>query len=149
MKFVKKFLAAALFAGALAGCSRSDDSTAAGAPETVSVELKEGSVSPDKRSLQAGKVTFKAKNTGTVAHELVILRTDLPVGTLKVVDKKVEEEEVGAVIGEIEEFPPNTEKEGTLDLPAGDYVLFCNIEEHYQNGMRAALTVGKPKKRAS
>jgi len=124
------------------------------APETVSVELKEGSVTPDKASISnAGKVTFKVKNTGTVAHEMVILKTDLPADALIVGEGKVKEEAVGKVIGEIEEFPPNAEKEITLDLSAGRYVLFCNVVEsgqtegHYQKGMRAAFTVGSVSRR--
>lgn len=132
-----------LFASALAGCGGSGSPGSAGSPaEKVSVELKQWSVTPDKVQLAAGSVIFKAKNTGTVAHELVILRTDLPADALPVVDKKVEEEKVGKKIGEIEEVAPGTEKEVTLDLPAGSYVLFCNVEEHYQNGMRSAFTVG-------
>ncbi|MFY9269095.1 MAG: HmuY family protein [Candidatus Manganitrophaceae bacterium] len=152
MKFLKQGLPLPLvglgwllFMGALAGCGGGSDSpSSAGSPaEKVSVELKEWSITPDKATLAAGgNVTFKAKNTGTVAHELVILKTDLPVDALTVVDKKVEEEKVGTVINEIAEFAPGTEKEITLDLPAGSYVLFCNVEEHYQNGMRVAFTAG-------
>jgi uncharacterized cupredoxin-like copper-binding protein len=29
-----------------------------------------------------------------------------------------------------------------LDLAAGHYVLYCNLEGHYLGGMYAALTVG-------
>jgi uncharacterized cupredoxin-like copper-binding protein len=119
-----------------------------GTPVTVSVELKEGSLTPDKTFIpNAGKIKFKVKNTGTVAHEMVILKTDLPAATLIVAEGKVQEEAAGKVIDEIEEFPPNTEKEITLNLSAGRYVLFCNVlesgqtEGHYQKGMRAAFTV--------
>ena len=128
----------------------------AGGHETVLVELKEGSLTPDKASIpNAGKVTFKVKNTGTVAHEMVILKTDLPANALIVSEGKVKEEAAGKVIGEIEEFSPNAENEITLDLAAGNYVLFCNVVEngqakgHYQQGMRAAFTVGSVSKRKS
>ena len=30
----------------------------------------------------------------------------------------------------------------TLDLKPGKYVLVCNIEKHYAQGMRSAFTVG-------
>jgi len=78
----------------------------------------------------------------------VILKTDFPADALTVSGGKVKEEAVGKVIGEIEEFPSNMEKEITLNLSAGRYVLFCNVlesgqtEGHYQKGMRAALRVG-------
>jgi len=123
----------------------------AGIHETVSVALREGSVTPNKGSIpQAGPVTFQVKNLGTVAHEMVVLKTDLPANALTVAAGKVKEEVVGKVIGEIEEFPPNTTEEMTLDLAAGRYVLFCNVlepgqtEGHYQKEMRVAFTVGSP-----
>jgi uncharacterized cupredoxin-like copper-binding protein len=138
-----------LFVGLADFVIGSDPLMTIGTPVTVSVELKEGSVMPDKRSIShAGRVTFKVKNTGTVAHEMVILKTDLPADALPVAEGKVNEEAAGKVIDEIEEFPPNTEKQITLDLSAGHYVLFCNVVErgqtdgHYQKGMRAAFTVG-------
>jgi len=137
-----------LFVGLANFVIGSDPLMTIGAPVTVSVELKEGSVTPDKRSIShAGRVIFKVKNTGTVAHEMVILKTDIPADALPVAEGKVKEEAAGKVIDEIEEFPPNTEKQITLDLSAGRYVLFCNVlesgqtEGHYQKGMRAAFTV--------
>jgi len=125
------------------------------ARETVSVALKEWHVTPDRPSIpHAGKVTFKVKNAGTVAHEMVVIRTDLPAEALTVAEGKVNEAAAGKVIGEVEEFPPDGKAEITLDLEAGRYVLFCNVLEqgqpkgHYPQGMRAEFTVGsvaKPK----
>lgn len=143
-------LACLFSVGISAGCSKSDTPRAAAkSAERVSVELKEWSVTPDKRDLAAGgKVTFTAKNAGTMEHELVILRSRFPVDALPTAEGKVKEETAGEVIGEIEEFPPNEEREVTLDLPPGNYILFCNVsgtaesEGHYRKGMRAALTVG-------
>ncbi|NKE73536.1 cupredoxin domain-containing protein [Candidatus Manganitrophus noduliformans] len=167
MNFLRRFLispslppvpiAAALFCFALAwaGCRRQDNTTSASSPaEKVSVALKEWSVMPDRATLAAGgRVLFKAKNTGTVAHELVILKTDRPANALTVKEGMVREEAAGKVVGEVEEFAPGLEKEMTLDLSAGAYVLFCNVleggqaEGHYQKGMRAAFMVGPVSKR--
>ena len=137
------------FGGGFASAANSGHPMISDTHETVSVELKEGSVMLEKAVIpNAGKVTFKVKNTGTVAHEMVILKTDFPADALTVAGGKVKEEAVGKVIGEIEEFSPNLEKEITLNLSAGHYVLFCNVlengqtEGHYQKGMRAALSVG-------
>ncbi|HZR46946.1 MAG TPA: cupredoxin domain-containing protein [Candidatus Manganitrophaceae bacterium] len=143
-------LACLFSVGISAGCSKSDTPRAAAkSAERVSVELKEWGVTPDKRSVPAGgKVTFKAKNAGTMEHELVILKTSYPIDALPTAEGKVKEEAAGEVIGEIEEFPPNEEREATFDLPPGSYILFCNVSEkgqtegHYQKGMRAAFTVG-------
>lgn len=88
-------------------------------------------------SVPAGKVTFVAKNTGTIEHEVVVLKTDtafdqIPVGT----DDKVSED---TSIGEIAEFAAGTTDSVTLDVPAGNYVLVCNIAKHYAMGMRVAF----------
>lgn len=137
----------------LSGCSGSDNPPAAGSSvsvETVSAELTEWAITLDKVTVVNRGVTFKAKNTGTVVHELVVLKTDLAADALQVVEGKVQEDAVGQVIGEIEEFAPGTEAEVILDLPEGSYVLFCNVldsgetEGHYQKGMRIAFTVGTP-----
>ena len=125
----------------------------AGGHETVFVVLKEGRLTPDRASIpHAGKVTFKAKNAGTVAHEMVVIRTDLPADALIVERGKVKEDASGRVIGEVEEFPRDGQEEITLHLDSGRYVLFCNVlehgqtEGHYQQGMRAAFAVGSPPK---
>lgn len=150
------FLSGLLMLALLAGCSSSDSPAPSaggggGSTETVSAALKEWEITLDKPSVaKSGKLTFKAKNGGTVAHELVVLKTDLAADALQVMDDKVNEAAVGQVIGEIEEFAPGMEKTVDLELPDGRYVLFCNVlengatEGHYQKGMRIAFTVGTP-----
>lgn len=126
---------------ALASCS-SDSSTA---KADVNVEVKDvkGSgqwvVSPDPISIKAGKVTFDVDNTGTIEHEMVVLKTNEPFDALKVdADGRVSED---GSIGEVAEFKPATTDSVTLDMSAGSYVLVCNIAGHYAKGMRAAFTV--------
>lgn len=46
-----------------------------------------------------------------------------------------------AVVGEISEFPPGQTCYAKFDLPAGDYVLFCNLPTHFEQGMAAELSV--------
>ena len=49
--------------------------------------------------------------------------------------------------GEIEDIAVGDTQSVTIDLPAGNYVLICNIydeaeqESHYQEGMRVGFTV--------
>lgn len=93
----------------------------------------------DKTSVPAGSVTFTASNTGTIVHEVIVLKTDTPVDQLKVgSDHRVSEDDS---VGEISEFAANTSSSVTLDLKPGNYVLVCNIANHYEMGMRAALKV--------
>jgi len=101
-------------------------------------------------SVKAGKVKFVAKNTGTIVHELIVLKTNTPFGQLPIVDggdppvpvasgaNKVSE---AASVGETGNVPVGKTKSVTLKLKAGAYVLVCNIALHYGLGMRAAFSV--------
>jgi len=122
----------------------SPTATATPAPgtTTVQVDLKEFSITPSPSTVPAGPVQFIASNTGTMEHEMVILKTDLAPDAIPVVDNKANEDAPGVeVVDEIAEFQPGTQKTLTVDLAAGNYVLICNIPGHYQSGMRAAFTV--------
>jgi iron(III) transport system substrate-binding protein len=115
------------------------------ADATVVVELAEWSVRPAVAEVEAGRIEFEVENKGTEPHELVVLKTDLSADGL-VLDKDeptVDEAASGLLIGEIEEdeLPAGASAEGMFDLVPGNYVLFCNIPEHYQKGMQVALKV--------
>ena len=129
--------------------------TAAVSPVTggtvVDVLLNEFAVVPDKSTVPAGEITFRATNEGPEdVHEMVIIRTDLAPSALPTVaNGSVPEDELDAV-DEIADLAVGATGELTVDLDAGSYVLICNvvqeepdgtIESHYQKGMRGALTV--------
>lgn len=153
-------LAALFFTGA---CGDDDDGGAAedahadarcervgqGGGTPVAVALDEWSITPAPTSASGGKVTFTASNDGEEPHELVIVRGAR--SDLSIKDGTVNEDALpgGAFIGEIEAFPAGEDCEGTFDLTAGNYVLFCNIaeehdgelESHVENGMLTTFTV--------
>src|SRR5690349_7546718 len=52
------------------------------APGKLAVSLKEFSINPTASSAPAGRVTFNVRNSGTIPHEFVVLRTDKPAGSL-------------------------------------------------------------------
>jgi len=108
----------------------------------VSVILKEFTITPSASSVSAGKVTFEAKNTGTIKHEMVILKTDSAPGSLATKEGKVDEhgEGIGS-IGEIDQFDAGKTQTASFDLKAGSYVLICNIPGHYAGGMHTAFKV--------
>jgi uncharacterized cupredoxin-like copper-binding protein len=157
MKQVRNVLLAVALVGlALAGCSsdsKSGSSTSTtgvtvattGAGTTVNVVVGDTkgldgpmtmTVSP--ASVPAGKVTFVVKNTGTIEHEMVVLKTDTAFDKLAIdADGKVSED---TSIGEVAEFAAGTTQSVTLDVTAGQYALVCNIAKHYGMGMRVALT---------
>lgn len=153
---VRSSAMAMLMFGLVTGCGSSDstantsgggDVTAAadsggGVPVAVTAGDKSDVVqflTVDPISAKAGKVTFTFKNTGNRQHEMIVLKTDEALDQLKVgADNKVSED---ASVGEISETDAGKTVTKTFDLAAGAYVLVCNIEKHYNQGMRSAFTV--------
>jgi len=92
----------------------------------------------------AGDVTFDLSNRGTIAHEFLVVRSDKTAKELLAdVDPTTNriDEDLLYVIGEQPEYAAGTTAELTLPLPAGHYVVMCNIEGHYKAGMYADLTI--------
>ena len=126
--------------------SASSSSTAAASGTTVNADLGDtkGLDAPETLkvtpvSAKAGDVTFVVKNSGTIEHEMIVLKTDTPFDQLEVgTDNKVSED---ASVAEVSETDAGKTVTKTLDLTAGKYVLVCNIEKHYGQGMRSAFTV--------
>lgn len=88
-------------------------------------------------TVPAGKVTFTVKNSGTIKHEMVVLKAtpaELTVGA----DGKVSEKTSAGEVGEVE---VGKTKSGSITLDAGTYEVVCNIKDHYKLGMHATLTV--------
>jgi len=86
-----------------------------------------------------GDVTFTLTNAGTKTHEMIILKTEDAIDKLVIgADNKVSE---AASVGEISETPAGKVVTKTFTLAAGNYILVCNIEKHYAQGMRTAFVV--------
>jgi len=108
-----------------------------------SVLLTEFHITLGGTVLEAGKVNFAVTNAGTIGHEFVIKRTDLPDNSLPLkADGTIDEEaaELGEV-GEVEVPKVLTTDPLTLSLTPGHYVFFCNIPGHYAGGMHGSFTV--------
>lgn len=118
-------------------------SEAAGTPVAIVLGDTSGTDGPmtltvSPASVPAGPVTFSVENAGTVEHELVVLKDDTAFDALEInADGKVSE---STSVGESEVEEGET-KSLTLDLEAGNYILACNIKDHYGLAMRAAFTV--------
>ena len=102
---------------------------------------------------KAGNVTFTVKNLGTIEHELVVLKTDLPFDKIPIdnagdppakvksgADKVSEDTNIGET-GDPNLKPGDTRVFVIKNMKPGKYVLVCNIAKHYGLGMRAAFTV--------
>ena len=123
---------------------------AAAAPPKIKVKLIEFEVKPAISALAAGKVRFAVKNTGSELHEFVVVHGDdaaaLPVDA----DGAVVEDQLpdDAFVGELEDIKVGKTKTKNFKLPAGSYVLFCNIVEteddgtvvsHFAEGMHTTI----------
>ena len=126
--------------GSAASPSAAASASAAAAGGQVAVELSEWKVVPSPATASAGSVTFAVKNAGTQAHEFVVVKTDLKADALPVVDHKIDETTLTPV-DEIENIAAAATPTLSVDLDAGHYVLLCNIETHYEQGMHADLDV--------
>lgn len=102
----------------------------------VTVRLKEFKVIPLRTAAKAGKIAFVVRNVGKLAHDFVVLKTNLPPGGLPSAGNRARE--VGRV-GRIPAFRGGQTRTLTLTLKRGKYVLICNVPGHYKAGMFAGF----------
>lgn len=131
---------------AVGGCGDDADDTGhtdtTDADEVVTGSVSEWAVDVDRDEVPAGAVTFTITNDGTVEHEFLVVRTDVPDGSIPVEESGFsEEDESLVVVNEIPEFAVGTTESLTLDLDAGAYQLVCNLPGHYESGMHTSFMV--------
>ena len=108
---------------------------------TVNATLTDSKILLDRDNISAGTVVFTVKNTGTVEHELVVLKTDVAADKIKPdADEPGKMSEEGS-LGESGDIAAGETKTFKLDLSAGHYVFICNQPGHYLLGMHIAFTV--------
>jgi uncharacterized cupredoxin-like copper-binding protein len=116
----------AVLALAACGSSSSESGTTGQAPAGQAVSISETEFKLDPSSVQvdqAGTVTFRVTNDGTIDH------------ALEVDGQGVEEE--------TETIKPGESAELTVDLSKeGSYEIYCPIDGHRDSGMEGTLTVG-------
>ena len=127
---------------ALAGCSSEKKDARA-----VAVTLGDFVIRTKTNSVPAGAVTFKIKNAGGLEHEMVVFKVDAISDIPTKADGEADEEGVNESLhmGEIAHIKASQSKTWKVTLPAGKYVLLCNLNEgghvHYQKGMHTTFTV--------
>jgi uncharacterized cupredoxin-like copper-binding protein len=122
---------------AAAAAPASAAGAAPASPGKIGVSLKEFSINPTSTSAPAGRVSFNVKNSGTVPHEFVVLRTAKPAGSLL---KGARADEAGNV-GETGDLAPGAAKTISLKLSPGHYALICNLPGHYRAGQHIDFNV--------
>ncbi len=166
---------------ALAGCTSTPSSSGSGANSledgikipssgpaktaatTVQVTLSDTkglgapmSIDVSPATAPAGDVTFVVKNTGTIEHEAIVLKTNIPYDKIPVTDSgdppvavktgadKVSEDTNIGETGDPNLKPGDTRTFTIKNMTAGNYAIVCNLAQHYAKGMRAAFTVTPP-----
>jgi uncharacterized cupredoxin-like copper-binding protein len=111
----------------------------------VSITLTDFKVAVDRGTAPSGLVTFNITNAGPSVHELLVLKTDWPLGKIPMDPSepgKVYEDSHGVIHeGEIGDMVNGAQAQLQLDLKPGKYQLVCNIPGHYQAGMYVGFTV--------
>lgn len=133
-------LAVALCALALvlSSCSQAAETVPADAQLTVT--LKDYSVTLSVATVKAGTVKIGVQNSGAMAHEFEIIKTDLAADKLPVDTGSGKAKEDG-LVKQVQNISVGKVAVVTADLAAGHYVIICNVAGHYQLGMHADLTV--------
>ena len=124
IRFVKNSLSVVAVAVALSACS-SSTATPATLPATVDLEVRAVSgLKFDKSAYEAtaGDIEVGYVNDDTIRHTLVVIEGDTKVGTFELQVNKRGDADFGSI-----------------NLPAGNYVLLCTVPGH--QSMKADLTV--------
>ena len=122
--------------------ARRQEPTPSGTP--VNVLLKDFEVQRDVAVVPAGTVSFRILNQGPTTHEVIVVRTDLDPDKLPLQSDglTVDEEGPGVeFLDEAEGLDIDDRQTMVLDMAAGNYVLYCNLEGHYLGEMHAPFTV--------
>ncbi len=86
----------------------------------------------DKDEVDAGEITFTIRNDGPLAHDFIVIRTDLDFRDLPIVGMfvKLDAPEI-TVVAQVEQIPVGETATLVVALGAGNYVLTCNQNSHF------------------
>ncbi len=108
------------------------------------VTMSDFKFTPQDATAPAGEIKLTAPNTGKAPHELVLVKFGGDPGKLPTQAGGEANEGAfpeSALPGEIGETEPGASGTLTVTLPAGKYVMLCNVPGHYKAGMYGTLIV--------
>jgi uncharacterized cupredoxin-like copper-binding protein len=108
------------------------------ADRPIATTLTDYQVGPARTANRSGSTSFALDNrSGSTTHEFVVVKTDLdPADLPKDADGAFDEKGAGVeFVDEKENIGPGQQAALTVDLAPGQYVLLCNLEDHYARGM--------------
>jgi len=96
-------------------------------------------------TLTAGVHTLAYTNDGTIPHEIVMFRTDLPANQLPL-EANGDVNEDSPLLTNVADSgdalaPGGAKSVKTASLSPGHYVAVCNLPGHYRLGMKLNVTV--------
>lgn len=104
----------------------------------VTATLHDDGIVLSQPGISSGPVSFRVENEGTMIHELEVFAGEdvsLPVAN------GVADTSGLVLIDEVEDIPPGSTMNLSVDLDPGNYVILCNLPGHYQAGMITELQV--------
>jgi hypothetical protein len=110
-------------------------------PSTLAVRLSEYKIETKGEPTDA-ITTLKVQNTGTVTHDIKLVRTDLADGALPRKDADVDESKLD-ILARATDIKRRERETLNVKLQPGNYVLFCNVSGHYQLGMHTGIKVAE------
>jgi len=114
------------------------------AGQTVTVTLSTFGTQLAPGEIRPGDVRFVVKNDASdMAHEFILVRTDLPPYKLPVEEDGRIDEDSPLILRVMatEDLTPGSRREFAVTLAPGHYVYFCNIDAHHMIGMRGEFSV--------
>ena len=120
--------------------ARRQEPTPRGTP--VNVLLEDFKVRQVAAVVPAGTVSFDIRNQGPTTHELIVVRSDRAPDKLPLQRDGLTVDEEGPGVELLDEaggLDIDDRQTMVLDLAAGNYVMYCNLEGHYLGGMHAEL----------
>lgn len=95
-------------------------------------------------SIPAGLVTFHVVNRGPSTHEFVVDETFYSAARLPLQRNGLQVNEKSTRLRTADALAPirvGASRDLTMQMVPGHYVIFCNLEGHYQGGMRVGFDV--------
>lgn len=112
-----------------------------GGSTTLDIEMSEFAFTPASFTIPAGQqITLKLKNSGSIQHDLIILKKGVVVKGSFDQHKQPDDIFFHAMLdsSKVDTFT------FTAPAEAGEYQIVCGIAGHFQAGMIAKLTVVAP-----
>jgi len=107
------------------------------------ITLSEWKVDVAATTLRAGQATFTIVNAGTMAHELLVFRSDLEPSAYPTDSAGIKEDDPAITkVSDGDSIAPGSSLSRTVDLTSpGKYMFVCNLPGHFKLGMHTLVTV--------